>query len=225
MMLHKTNYGFRYAAIRTPIVNADTHDYVRITTYIAPFTAVIPPNSSYKVASVIVPKDDASSYFHFIAWNDEGNCIEQDEWRKFCVAQPGIDLDRNFRLMKRTKENDYLQDRNAMLRGDYTGIPGIPNQDIMMWESMGSIADRDGERLGTSDLAIVQFRRLMIDAAQTFVRTGQVIGRTEPRIPQAQLKSFQGIVPKGVNWPTLAASEIELSTLGIASARVAQTAE
>ena len=49
-----------------------------------------------------------------------------------------------------------------------TGIPGIPNQDIAMWETMGPIADRTNERLGASDMAVVQFRRLMIDAARAF---------------------------------------------------------
>ncbi len=65
-----TNYGMRYAAIRRPIVNANTHDYVRITTFVAPFMALIPPNSSYNVASVIVPRSDDSSYFNFIAWSE-----------------------------------------------------------------------------------------------------------------------------------------------------------
>ena len=42
--LQRTNFGFRYAAIRRPIINANTHDYVRITLFVAPFTALIPPN-------------------------------------------------------------------------------------------------------------------------------------------------------------------------------------
>ena len=91
-----TNYGMRYAAIRRPITNAATHDYVRITTFVAPFIALIPPNSCYNVASVIVPRDDTSSYFHFIAWGDRATCIDQEAWRKFCVAQAGIDLDARF---------------------------------------------------------------------------------------------------------------------------------
>ncbi len=40
-----TNYGMRYAAIRRPIQNARENDYVRITTFVAPFTALIPPNT------------------------------------------------------------------------------------------------------------------------------------------------------------------------------------
>ncbi|MEP7030892.1 MAG: Rieske 2Fe-2S domain-containing protein, partial [Pseudolabrys sp.] len=42
--IERTSYGFRYAAIRKPIKNEATHDYIRTTVYIAPFTALIPPN-------------------------------------------------------------------------------------------------------------------------------------------------------------------------------------
>ncbi len=45
-------------AIRRPIMNAATHDYVRMTVYVAPFIALIPPNNSYNVATVLGPTDD-----------------------------------------------------------------------------------------------------------------------------------------------------------------------
>src|SRR5918911_122597 len=185
LQVQVTNYGFRYAAIRRPIANANTHAYVRITTYVAPFTALIPPNTSYNVATVIVPKDDTSSYFHFIAWHETGG-IDQEAWRKFCVAQVGIDLDKDYKPLHRKRENNYLQDRQAMKLGHFTGIPGIPNQDIAMWETMGPIADRTSERLGASDMAVVQFRRLMIDAVRAFQAGEAAIGRGEPHIPQAK---------------------------------------
>ena len=38
-------FGFRYAAIRRPIKDAATHDYMRITLFVAPFTVLIPPNN------------------------------------------------------------------------------------------------------------------------------------------------------------------------------------
>src|SRR6185295_8467488 len=37
--IERTSYGFRYAAIRRPITNEATHDYIRTTVYIAPYTA------------------------------------------------------------------------------------------------------------------------------------------------------------------------------------------
>lgn len=209
-----TNYGMRYAAIRRPITNANSHDYVRITTYVAPFTALIPPNSSYNVASVIVPRNDGSSYFHFIAWKEgEQVGIETDAWRKFCVLVVGDDVDADFRPIKRHAHNNYLQDRSLMKEGHFTGIPGIPNQDIAMWESMGVIADRTQERLGASDIAIVQFRRLMLDAVKAFQASGQIIGYLEPRLPQAKLRSYQGVVEKTLPWRTLGASDAEVSVL------------
>ena len=207
-----TNYGFRYAAIRQPIADAQTHDYVRVTVFVAPFTALIPPNTSYNVTTVIVPKDDVSSYFHLIAWGND-DCIEQETWRKFCVAQVGIDLDDNYRRIARDKRNNYLQDREAMKLGDFTGVPGIPNQDIMMWESMGPITDRTGERLGASDIAVVQFRRLMIDAARKHATDGEAIGLTSPHIAQAELRSYQGIVPKTEDWRKLGASTEEMALI------------
>jgi len=209
-----TNYGMRYAAIRRPIVNAATNDYVRITTYVAPFTALIPPNSSYNVASVIVPRNDTSSYFHFIAWSEGDQVgVDTDTWRKFCVLQVGEDVDDKFRPIKRNAHNDYLQDRELMNEGSFTGIRGIPNQDIAMWESMGGIADRTQERLGASDIAIVQFRRLMLDAARAFQESGRVIGHLSPRLPQAKLRSYQGVVAKTVPWRTLGASDDEVAVL------------
>jgi phthalate 4,5-dioxygenase len=210
-----TNYGMRYAAIRRPIANASTHDYVRITTYVAPFIALIPPNSTYNVTSVIVPNSDTSSTFNFIAWADgEQAGISTDAWRKFCVLEVGVDVDAQFRPIKRHADNDYLQDRAAMADGDsFTGIPGIPNQDIAMWESMGPIADRTAERLGASDIAVVQFRRLMIDAARAFTEQGRVIGHITPKLPQAKLRSYQGVVEKTVPWRTLGASDEEVKVL------------
>src|SRR3954469_10046450 len=186
-----TNYGMRYAAIRRPIANAATHDYVRITTYVAPFTALIPPNSSYKVASVIVPRDDVSSYFHFIAWGYGDTVISQDVWRKFCVAEPGVDLDQDFKPVLRNAANNYLQDRQAMRLGNFTGLPGIPNQDIAMWESMGRIADRTSERLGASDIAVIQFRRIMLDALARFEQGSTPTGLEPPHLPQVKLRSYQ----------------------------------
>ena len=200
MQCENTSYGFRYAAIRKPIHNADTHDYIRTTVYVAPFTCLIPPNNAYNVASVIVPADDTSTVFYFIAWNDDKKAgIEQEAWRKFNNAQPGIDLTADFRNI-RTRDNNYGQDRQAMKLGNFTGIPGIPNQDIAMWETMGKIADRSKDWLGTSDIAVARFRKLMVDAAIKMRDSGVALGRTSPHMPHASIASFEGVMPKTIDW-------------------------
>ncbi len=51
-----------------PIKNAATNDYIRSTVFVAPATALIPPNNPYNVANINVPMDDTNTAFYFIAW-------------------------------------------------------------------------------------------------------------------------------------------------------------
>jgi phthalate 4,5-dioxygenase len=201
MQAERTAYGFRYVAIRRPIKHAATHDYIRMTVYVAPFVSLIPPNSSYNIASVIVPIDDENSAFYFVAWGGVA-CPDTATWRKFHSARVGVDLDAAYNPL-RNLANDFRQDRQAMKEGNFTGIEGIPNQDMAMWTSMGRIVDRSKEILGASDLAIVEFRRLMIEAARLVQAGGPALGTTEPRIPQVAIASYQGIVPKTTDWREL----------------------
>ena len=208
LQVQPTPFGFRYAAIRRPINQAATHDYVRTTLFLAPITVLIPPNNRYNVTTLHVPIDDTNTMFHFIAWSEDGPGIDEETWRKFNHAQVGIDLDADWRST-RTRANHYRQDRQAMKLGNFTGIPGIPNQDIAMWETLGPIVDRSLDRLGASDLAIVEFRRTMVEAARSFAAGGPAIGAVEPRIPHAKLRSFEGVVAKGSDWRALGAAEEE----------------
>lgn len=202
MQTETTGYGFHYAAIRRPIKNAQSHNYLRITEFVAPFYSLIPPNNNYNVASVIVPINDEETGFHFIAWGDR-NTPSTEEWRRFNHAVPGEDLDDQWRP-KRRLDNNFLQDRDLMKEGSFTGIRGIPNQDIAMWVSMGPRVERHSDTLGASDLAIVEFRRLMVDAVSKVAEGGKAIGTEEPRLPQAQIASREGVYPKETDWRDLA---------------------
>jgi phthalate 4,5-dioxygenase oxygenase subunit len=210
MQIQAAEYGFKYAAIRRPIMNAGTHDYVRMTLFVAPFTALIPPNNQYGICILAVPIDDTHSFFHLIAWSDSASGgIDQEAWRKQGAAQIGIDVDHAYRKI-RTLDNNYLQDRQAMKNGSFTGIRGVPNQDVAMVESMGPIVDRTKERLGASDQAIVEFRRTMVEAARRFKEGGPAIGTREhaaaankPYVAKGALCSFEGVLPKGTEWRVL----------------------
>ena len=93
-----------------------------------------------------------------------------------------------------------------MKRGDFTGIQGIPTQDMAMWESMGPITDRSEDHFGSSDLAVAQFRRMMVAAVKKFREGAPAIGTAEPRVSHARLASFEGIVPQTTDWRTLGMS-------------------
>ncbi len=211
LVVQRTPFGFRYTAIRRPIQNAQSHDYLRTTLFIAPYTVHIPSNNLYNIAILHVPMDDENTYFYFLAFGG-ATCPDTEAWRKFLHLQVGIDVDEKFNNTRRL-DNDYKQDRQAMKLGNWTGIPGIPNQDIVMWETMGKIADRSMDRLGASDLAVVEFRKQMVEAAQSYQKDGTVIGRTEPTIPHRFLRSFEGVVPKATDWRKAGCTDEELSIM------------
>ena len=200
LQVQHTDYGFRYAALRRPIMNAATHEYVRSTVFVAPFSVLIPPNNLYNVANINVPMDDTHTAFYFIAWGDAANTPGTEEWRKFLGQQVGIDLDEEYRP-KRNIDNRFWQDRQAMQAGNYTGIKGFPNQDIAMWLTMGSgpLANRTEERLGASDQAIVEFRKQMVAAVRAFATGQPAIGTGAARV-KTDVCSFQAVMPKTVDW-------------------------
>lgn len=90
-----------------------------------------------------------------------------------------------------------------MKLGNYTGIQGIPNQDLAMWVSMGARVDRSTDLLGSSDLAIVEFRKLMSDAAKKVANGEPALGAVEPRVPQVSISSKEGVFPKEIDWRSL----------------------
>jgi phthalate 4,5-dioxygenase oxygenase subunit len=179
---------------------------VRSTIFVAPATALIPPNNLYNVANINVPMDDTNTAFYFIAWGHPSQTPETETWRKFLGQRVGVDLDQHYRPL-RTRENNFLQDREKMKAGNFTGITGFPNQDLAMWVTMGGIADRTRERLGASDIAVVEFRRRMLDAIEAFQKGEPAIGTGELRIPAGDV-SYQAIVPKTVDWRNFEAEYI-----------------
>ena len=66
----------------------------------------------------------------------------------------------------RNRANDYLIDRAEQKSTSFTGNEGFSEQDAAIQESQGLIADRTRERLGPTDLGIVKFRNMVLNAAQ-----------------------------------------------------------
>jgi hypothetical protein len=79
---------------------------------------------------------------------------------------------------RRNRDNDYLIDREAQRRRTFTGIQGVSEQDAMIQDSQGFIADRTREHLGPTDAAIIELRRLALRGARE-LRAG-----VEPAAPR-----------------------------------------
>ena len=169
-----TPYGFRYAAIRRPLLDADKKKYVRTTLFVAPVYCLIPGMAGWTVNQFPVPTDDVSSTFYNVQYKHDGP-VDEGQLR----AQVGAMWERDILpglQSRRGPANGWLQDRAAMADGSWSGIKGLMNEDIACQESMGPVYDRSREHLGTADRAVIHMRRLMLLTARQVAEGGSPIG-------------------------------------------------
>jgi phthalate 4,5-dioxygenase oxygenase subunit len=201
-----TSYGMRYAAIRKTVQDPDKQKYVRVTLFLVPFTAVIPrPLEAQHAAhiQIFVPMDDENTMFYGIFFSQDGSPVSTEETVKKHHVVPGVDLDRNYFKLA-TIDNWFFQDRAAMKNGSYTGIEGFTNQDMACQETMGAIADRSQEHLGTSDIAITCMRRRMLEALRDFQQGKAPMG-IDAAFPYGTIRSEQKVIPIDQPWQTVGA--------------------
>ena len=95
-----------------------------------------------------------------------------------------------------------------MKAGHYSGIKGVSMEDLAVVETMGSIVDRSKETLAASDIAIAEFRRLMLKAAREVEAGASALGLGSA-IPRSDIRAFEGVVAKSTDWRSLALSPKE----------------
>jgi len=147
---------------------ADGNDlYWRISQFLMPCHGLAPnafPGDNYH-GQTWVPITDELCWVYCYTWNPE-RPITDEERAKFLAGHsvhatlgPGW-------VPVRNRDNDYLIDRVEQKHRTFTGIKGVSEQDAAVQDSQGFIADRTREHLGPTDLGIVHFRRLMLQAAK-----------------------------------------------------------
>lgn len=141
--------------------------YWRIAQFLMPAHAYTPsaaPGETYH-AQTWIPIDDESCWVYVYSWNPERPLTEEERqsYRRGGAVYP--EMDSEYRPI-RNRSNDYLIDRNLQKSENFTGIVGVSEQDAAIQDSQGRIADRTREMLGPTDIGVVQFRRLMLEAAK-----------------------------------------------------------
>ena len=203
--VRNTDYGFRYAALRRPIVSPDTEQYVRVTEFIAPIYAMFPAPKGYGNTQAFVPIDDEHTMLYFVKYHYDRAIGDEERqlhysWSK---ARPGIDVDEEFRT-RRTRENGWLQDRAAMERNEsFSGIAGVQIEDSVVQESMGALYDRSEEHLGASDVAVIRMRRLMLDAARALAERNEAPFAVLQRSDYSNIQALEKIIPLSDSWHEL----------------------
>jgi phthalate 4,5-dioxygenase len=156
----KTEYGMIIAVRRN--AEEDTY-YWRLTQFLLPGHTIIPYQKGGSIhGHCWVPRDDSTCWVWSISWNPEGP-LSEAEWegiRDETFVHAKVDP-ATFRPL-RNKDNNYMIDREQQRTTTMTGMHGFATQDMAVQESMGPLADRTRERLGTSDTAIIAMRRLLL---------------------------------------------------------------
>lgn len=170
--------------------------YWRTTQFALPSHSTTPstlPGENY-FGYTFVPIDDYSCWIYTYVWNPDRPLTEEE--RRQLKGGHGVvaEVDENF-IPVRNKNNEYLLDRRDQKEKTYTGVRGVAEQDAMIQESQGPIADRTREHLTATDAAIVRFRRAVIGGARALARGEEP---QEPWRHQAyQLRSGSWVAEEG----------------------------
>lgn len=190
--LQETPYGWRYAGIR---ITANGHQHLRITTNVFPIFNMVSRLPDQDIGfSLFVPLDDENHW----RWNFSGKLDRpySTEERETRTSQRG-ELDENGKPL-RGPWNDYLLDREAQRTVSYSGVTGVQAQDMAVQDSMGIIADRTDEHLGTTDLAVIHNRKVLLKAARDLMEG------IDPPMPDpsivVKVRSHEEIIPGGADW-------------------------
>jgi phthalate 4,5-dioxygenase len=143
----------------------DSARYWRITQFMLPSHSVTPSAMPGEIT-------DESCWVYVYAWHperpltaDERSRLEKGGWGQMAELGAGY-------VPLRNRANDYLIDREEQKHWSFTGIHGVAEQDQMAQESQGYIADRTREHLTPTDIAIVRFRKLVLEEANA-LRAGR----------------------------------------------------
>ena len=153
-----TSVGMRiYALHNAP----NGKKYLRVNNYVYP-TGATPSTSAGEggyQGRWYVPVDDYSHFrFEFFFSGDKP--LDKERLRKNRAENVGPDL----RHVRRI-ENRYMQDRQLMKSGHFTGMGmHFPSQDAFAIETQGPIQDRTQENLGSSDVVIASVRKILFKA-------------------------------------------------------------
>lgn len=196
----RQDYGIQLAAVRR---TAEETSHVRVTEFVMPWMALIPTGDEDRVAIICTPVDDVTSRQWFIRWNDDHPLTDDTDthfWYNDLTSAPD-----DFSVLTRDRPM-WGQDRQLMAEGHFTGITNLILEDIAIQESQGPIVDRTQEKLGSSDIAVICTRRLLLDALRAHRTTGEVFGQAEgAAFPGTAGSAFS--IPAGTDWRPAAAAQ------------------
>lgn len=158
-------HGLQLTALRRISENA-TH--VRITNQVFPQAFAIPLSDEMTITQFHVPVDDVNNYWYAF-FTSFGAPIDKALMREQRLKMHELPEYRP----RVGRGNQYGFDPREQLEQTYTGMgTDINVHDQWACESQGPIQDRTREHLGTTDKAIMAYRRLLLQAIDTVEKGG-----------------------------------------------------
>jgi hypothetical protein len=207
--LLETAYGLRIGAQR---VADDAHYFWSITHFLMPFYNAFNGGTQNAHPSVggfaWVPMDDYTTMAWCFSWNPI-RALADDEHGDSSRVRAGVHLPPSARLPASTRAggawrpianqtNEYLLDREAQRTRRFFGVPGIWAQDAAVQDSMGRIADRSLEHLGSSDSAVIRVRRLWLQAVEAAACGVTPVGVDSPESYRVRATGF--VLDRDADW-------------------------
>jgi phthalate 4,5-dioxygenase oxygenase subunit len=143
-----------------------------------------------------VPIDDENTMIYNWEYSVSAPLTAEDRLERRLGNGP-LDVDQTTFRALRNRRNNYLLDRQVQKTESFTGIDGINVQDRAIQEGMGAIVDRSREHLGPADRAIIQARRLLLEATKV-VGEGGIPRGVEPTY--AGLAAAEAVLARGADW-------------------------
>ena len=168
--IENTNSGFRIKTLRD-LGNFGVH--VRVTNLAFPNAIVIPMSNDMTISQWHVPINDRECYWYaiFTAFENKVDKIAMRNQRRELYSLPDYRPIRN-------RSNDWGYNPKEQETLTYTGMGlDINVHDNWAVESPGSIFNRSQEHLGSTDKAIIAYRKLLIEKINVLER-GEVTSTT-----------------------------------------------
>jgi hypothetical protein len=162
--------------------------YWRIAQYLMPchgYTPSATEGQTYHGQSW-VPIDDHSCWVFCYSWNPE-RPLTAEERSSYVTGGAVYPVRGPDYVPLRNRSNEYMLDRSMQKLENFTGIEGVSEQDAAIQDSQGIIADRTREMLGPTDVAVVHFRRLMLQSAAEVAA-----GKTPPGVDEPAAYQVRG---------------------------------
>ena len=204
-----TDFGFYCVASRGQSAGAEELVEARVAAFVAP-CHIFNPNGD--IATIVVPNSDTKSTFFHVFWSKERK-IGEEPLRSEQLRFVGLDADAlsAFGLSPAGRrpigapdvDIASLQDRAAMKRGEqFSGFPGIIQEDAAVSVSSGPIRDRSNEMLSAADIGVAQLNRTLLECARRVRRGEDPIG-AQPVPGEPEVAGCNGVLKPGDSWRSL----------------------